>query len=107
MRAPAGVQSTTVGSGIYDTDFPPPAAPECLQLPPQPHLGVPSQPVAIAKLGYALFAFPSRFVLFCIIMNINICNRKIWSRGSSVSILSDYRLDDRDSIPDRGKGFFL
>jgi hypothetical protein len=31
----------------------------------------------------------------------------IRSRCSSVSIVSDYRLDDRDSIPDRGRGFFL
>jgi hypothetical protein len=31
-------------------------------------------------------------------------SRRIW--GSSVSILSDYRLDDRGSIPDRGRGFF-
>jgi hypothetical protein len=30
-----------------------------------------------------------------------------WSRGSSVSIVSDYGLDDRGSIPDRGTGFFL
>jgi hypothetical protein len=30
-----------------------------------------------------------------------------WSRGSSVSIVSDYGLDDRGSIPDRGRGFFL
>jgi hypothetical protein len=29
------------------------------------------------------------------------------SRGSSVSIVSDYGLDDRDSIPDRGRGFFF
>jgi hypothetical protein len=29
------------------------------------------------------------------------------SWGSSVSIVSDYRLDDRGSIPGRGKGFFL
>jgi hypothetical protein len=27
------------------------------------------------------------------------------SRGSSVSIVSDYRLDDRGSIPDRGGEF--
>jgi hypothetical protein len=27
--------------------------------------------------------------------------------GVSVSIVSDYRLDDRDSIPGRGKGFFV
>jgi hypothetical protein len=32
---------------------------------------------------------------------------KGWSRGSSVNILSDYGLDDRGSIPDRGRGFFL
>jgi hypothetical protein len=29
------------------------------------------------------------------------------SRGSSVSIVSDYGLDDRGSIPDRGSGFFF
>jgi hypothetical protein len=28
------------------------------------------------------------------------------SWGSSVSIVSDYRLDDRGSMPGRGKGFF-
>jgi predicted component of type VI protein secretion system len=28
------------------------------------------------------------------------------SQGSSVSIVSDYGLDDRGSIPDRGRGFF-
>jgi hypothetical protein len=27
--------------------------------------------------------------------------------GSSVSIVSDYGLDDRGSIPDRGRGFLL
>jgi hypothetical protein len=30
-----------------------------------------------------------------------------WSRGSSVSIVSDYGLDDRGSISDRGRGFFF
>jgi hypothetical protein len=29
------------------------------------------------------------------------------SRGSSVSVGSDYGLDDRGSISDRGRGFFL
>jgi hypothetical protein len=29
------------------------------------------------------------------------------SRGSSVSMVSDYGLDDRGSISDRGKGFYL
>jgi hypothetical protein len=29
------------------------------------------------------------------------------SRGSSVSIVTDYGLDDRGSIPDRGRGFFF
>jgi hypothetical protein len=29
------------------------------------------------------------------------------SRGSSGSIVSDYGLDDRGSIPDRGRGFFF
>jgi hypothetical protein len=28
-------------------------------------------------------------------------------RGSSVSIVSDYRLGDRGSVPGRGKGFFI
>jgi hypothetical protein len=31
----------------------------------------------------------------------------IGSRGSSGSIVSDYGLDDRCSIPDRGRGFFF
>jgi hypothetical protein len=31
----------------------------------------------------------------------------IGSRGSSVSIVSDYGLDDWGSIPDRGRGLFL
>jgi hypothetical protein len=30
-----------------------------------------------------------------------------WSRGSSGSRVSDYGLDDRGSIPDRGRGIFL
>jgi hypothetical protein len=29
------------------------------------------------------------------------------SRGSSGSTVSDYGLDDRGSIPDRGRGFFF
>jgi hypothetical protein len=29
------------------------------------------------------------------------------TRGSSGSIVSDYGLDDRGSIPDRGRGFFF
>jgi hypothetical protein len=32
---------------------------------------------------------------------------KIWSWGSSESTLCDYILDDRGSIPGRGKGFSL
>jgi hypothetical protein len=31
----------------------------------------------------------------------------VGSRGSSVSIVSDYGLDDRGSIPGRGRGFFF
>jgi hypothetical protein len=31
----------------------------------------------------------------------------LWSCGSSGSIVSDYELDDRGSIPDRGRGFFF
>jgi hypothetical protein len=32
---------------------------------------------------------------------------KINKPGSSVSIVSHYRLDGRGSIPDKGRGFFL
>jgi hypothetical protein len=32
---------------------------------------------------------------------------KIWTRGSSGSIVSDYGLDDRGLVPDRGRGFFF
>jgi hypothetical protein len=35
----------------------------------------------------------------------NLLARIWWSWGSSVIIVSDYRLDDRGSIPGRGKGF--
>jgi hypothetical protein len=61
--------------------------------------------------------------LFWNIYNTSACLRKTWmrieltiisiliviskSRGSSVSILSGYGLDDRGLIPGRGKGFFL
>jgi hypothetical protein len=30
-----------------------------------------------------------------------------WSRDSSVRIVFDYGLNDRGSIPDRGRGFFF
>jgi hypothetical protein len=36
-----------------------------------------------------------------------IANVLVGSRGSSGSIMSDYGLDDRGSIPDRGRGFFF
>jgi hypothetical protein len=32
---------------------------------------------------------------------------QLWSWGASVSIMSDFRLDDLGLIPGRGKGFFL
>jgi hypothetical protein len=32
---------------------------------------------------------------------------KVGNRGSSVSIVSDCGLDDRGSVPDRGRGFVL
>jgi hypothetical protein len=35
------------------------------------------------------------------------CALETGSRGSSVDILSYYRLDGRGLIPDSGKGFFL
>jgi hypothetical protein len=34
-------------------------------------------------------------------------NAPLGSRGSSVGIVSDYGLDGRGSVPDRGTGFFL
>jgi hypothetical protein len=40
----------------------------------------------------------SYFLIFC---------STIRSRGSSGSIVSDYGLDDRGSIPDRGRGHFF
>jgi hypothetical protein len=40
-----------------------------------------------------------------IINNVQI--RILRSRGSSVSTVSDYGLDEWVSIPDRGRGFFL
>jgi hypothetical protein len=50
--------------------------------------------------SYFMFSFFSSVFKddFCIIP---------WSWGSSVSIVSDYRPEDRDSIPGRGKVFFL
>jgi hypothetical protein len=36
-----------------------------------------------------------------------ICTFHNTSHGSSGSIVSDYGLDDRSSIPDRGRGFFF
>jgi hypothetical protein len=42
-------------------------------------------------------------VLFAIFFKL----RVDWSRGSSGSIVSDYGLDDRGSIPDRGREFFF
>jgi hypothetical protein len=30
-----------------------------------------------------------------------------WSRGISGSVVSDYGLDDRGSIPDKGRGIFF
>jgi hypothetical protein len=37
---------------------------------------------------------------------IRYCTDVRRSRSSSVSIVSDYGLDDQDSIPDSGRGFF-
>jgi hypothetical protein len=37
----------------------------------------------------------------------NAPKRIVDAECSSVSIVSDYRLDDRGSIPDRGRGFFF
>jgi hypothetical protein len=34
-------------------------------------------------------------------------NTDLGANTSSVSIVSDYRVDGRDSIPSRGKGLFL
>jgi hypothetical protein len=34
-------------------------------------------------------------------------HQRFWSQVSSVSVVSDYGLDDRVSIPGRHKGFFL
>jgi hypothetical protein len=46
----------------------------------------------------------TRGLLSTVSLLVSGCNR---SWGSSVNIVSDYKLDDRCSIPSRGKGFFL
>jgi hypothetical protein len=53
------------------------------------------------KQGSTPFFF---FILNYIILKLFFLKR---SRGSSVSIVSDYGLDDGGSIPDRGRGFFF
>jgi hypothetical protein len=55
----------------------------------------------IAGLGKGLVRVAVQYVIFKQVTGY--C--RIW--GSSVSIVPDYRLGDRGSIPGRGKGFFL
>jgi hypothetical protein len=38
---------------------------------------------------------------------VNKSSAYVLINGSSVSVVSDYGLDGRGSIPDRGRGFFL
>jgi hypothetical protein len=53
---------------------------------------LPWLPYDLLLISFPLLFFPS----YCFV-----------SRGKSVSIVSDYELDDRGSIPDRGRGFSL
>jgi hypothetical protein len=50
----------------------------------------------ISKKRSETIQFFLKMVIFC-----------FWNFGSSVGIVSDYRLDDRGSILGRSKGFFL
>jgi hypothetical protein len=54
-----------------------------------------------AQNGVARWATSKRRRFFLILLS------HVGSRGSSGSIVSDYGLDDRGSIPGRGKGFFF
>jgi hypothetical protein len=49
---------------------------------------------------------PGTYLLYISMLKDLTVVRYNWSRGSSGSILSDYGLDDRGSIPGRGNGFF-
>jgi hypothetical protein len=49
--------------------------------------------------------FVRKFVFEKFILAVTFDDIVSW--GSSVSILSDYKLDEEDLIPSRGKGFFL
>jgi hypothetical protein len=57
-------------------------------------------------IGYTCTMKSLRFKLFHDYIFENI-RYNLKNRNSSGGIVSDYGLDDRDSIPDRGKGFFL
>jgi hypothetical protein len=52
------------------------------------------------------FIFVPQYVIV-VGLRFKMVHHVVWSRGSSGSIMSDYVLDDRGSMPDRGKGFFL
>jgi hypothetical protein len=63
--------------------------------------------------GYGTHPY-SGTVYFRVTSLTSLVCRKSWglqynnrSLGSSVSIVSDYELDERGSIPERGRGFFL
>jgi hypothetical protein len=57
----------------------------------------------IKCIYFTIFTVSRKFISF---RSILIFVLKEWSWGSSVSTVSDYRLDDRVSIPRRDKGFF-
>jgi hypothetical protein len=61
-------------------------------------------PAKITGLGYVMIISacrnPWQRITVCFLLFL-------WSRGSSDSIVSNYGLDDRDSIPDRDRGFFF
>jgi hypothetical protein len=54
-----------------------------------------------------LFVSLAFFYTFCLVLFIMQLLVYLWSRGSSGNIVSDYGLNDRGSIPVRGRGFFF
>jgi hypothetical protein len=66
--------------------------------------------ISVYRVGARKLPFPSKSrvsVVIIIIIVIILHYNTFGSRGSSVSIVSDYGLDEQGSIPKRGRGFFF
>jgi hypothetical protein len=57
-------------------------------------------PVTQQKMGVSVTVLPAFMKFYLLLYTAG-------GQGSSVSIVSDYGLDDRGSIPNRGRGFFF